>query len=133
MLFFIERNRMNYIRDHCKSIVFDVIKTRCLRNVSNLYIISQKMFKELNNMYDKFDVYKTADATLYNFNFDMSMQKKKTFDEFLIRYIIIIALLQLSKQQKISQLTRIISRRLRLLTINDIKSVIFKDYMIRLR
>ena len=133
MLFFIERNRINYIRDHCKFITFDVIKTRCLRNALNLYITSQKMFKKLNNMYNEFDIYKTVDTTLHNFDFDMSMQKKKTFDKFLTRYITIIAPLQLSKQQKISQLTRIISRRFRLLTINNIKFIIFKNYVTRFR
>ena len=91
MLFSIEQNRIDYIRDYCKSTAFNIIKIRCL-NIINFYVTAQKMLKDLNNMYVEFDLYKTADTTLYDPNFNM---KKKIFDEFLIKYTIIIAPLQL--------------------------------------
>ena len=123
---------MNYIRNYCKSTAFDVIKTRCF-NKTNLYTTSQKMLEKLNNIYNEFDAYRTTDATLHNLDFDINMQKKETFDEFLTRYIITIASLQLFEQQKIFNLTHIISRRFRLLTINSIKPTIFKNYVTRFR
>ena len=48
------------------------------------------MLKNLNNIYVEFDLYKIVNATLHDFNFNI---KKKIFDEFLIKYITIIALL----------------------------------------
>ena len=89
------------------------------------------MFEELNNIYNEFDIYRTIDTKFHDLNFDI--KNKKIFDEFLIRYIIIIASLQLSKQQKKFQLIYIISHRLRLFIINDIKSTIFKNYITRFR
>ena len=49
------------------------------------------MLEKLDNMYNEFNFYKTFDARLYNLDFDI--KKKETFDEFLIRFIIIITLL----------------------------------------
>ena len=112
MLFLIEQSRIDYIRDHYKSVAFDIIKTRCLNkdNTTKPYVTAQKMLEDLDNMYVEFDSYETTDATLHDPNFNM---KKETFDEFLAKYTAIIAPLQLSEQQKISHLTRTITRRLR--------------------
>ena len=52
------------------------------------------MFKDLNNIYSEFDSYDIANARLYDSNFNI---RKKTFDEFLIKYTAIIAPLQLFK------------------------------------
>ena len=133
ILFPTEQSRIDYIRDHCKSTAFDVIKARCLRDASDPYTTAQQMLEDLDNMYGEFDPYGTADARLHSPDFGMSVQKKETFDQFLTRYTVTIAPLQLSEQQKISQLTRTITRRLRFLTINGIKPTVFKDYVKRLR
>ena len=130
-LFPTERSRIDYIRDHCKSTAFNTIKARCLRDASDPYTTSQEILENLNNMYGEFDSYNKADATLHNPDF--GMQKNKTFDQFLTRYTATIAPLQLSEQSKISQLTRTITRRLRFLTINEIKPTVFKNYVQRLR
>ena len=50
------------------------------------------MLKNFNNIYVEFDLYKIADATLHDLNFNI---KKKIFNEFLIKYTTIIASLQL--------------------------------------
>ena len=130
MLFPTEQSRIDYIRDHCKSAAFDIIKTRCLnKNNTNLYVTAQEMLEDLDNMYAEFDPYGTADATLHDPNFNM---KKETFDEFLAKYTATIAPLQLSEQQKISHLTRIITRRFRWYTMGQ-KPKAFKDYVKQLR
>ena len=49
------------------------------------------MFKELNNIYNEFNIYKTIDTKFHNSNF--YIKNKKIFNEFLIQYIIIIVLL----------------------------------------
>ena len=131
MLFPTDQSRIDYIRDHCKSTAFNVIKARCLRDAPDPYTSADEMLGDLNNMYGEFDAYGKADATLHSPDF--GMQKNETFDEFLARYTATIAPLQLPEQSKISQLTRTITRRLRFLTINGIKPVVFKDYVQRLR
>ena len=90
MLFSIEQSRIDYIRDHCKSTTFNIIKTRCLDKI-NPYIIVKKILEDLDNIYDEFDAYGKADMKLYNPDFDM--QKNEIFNVFLTRYTAIIALL----------------------------------------
>ena len=91
MLFFIERSRINCVRDYCKFIVFNIIKTRYFKYNENFYIIAQKMIEDLNNIYGEFDFYDIVNIKLHNLDFNI--KNKKIFNEFLIRYIIIIALL----------------------------------------
>ena len=72
MLFPTERSRINYIRDHCKSTAFDVIKARCL-DKTNSYTTAKEILEDLNNMYGEFDVYGTADAELYSPDFGIGI------------------------------------------------------------
>ncbi|CAD6581822.1 MAG: hypothetical protein ASARMPREDX12_000676 [Alectoria sarmentosa] len=130
MLFPTEQSRIDYIRDHCKSTAFDIIKTRCLNNTTSPYVTAQEMLEDLDNMYGEFDPYGTSDARLHDPDFNM--KKKQTFDEFLAKYTATIAPLQLSEQQKISHLTRTITRRLRWYTMGQ-KPKAFKDYVKQLR
>ena len=51
------------------------------------------MLEDLNNMFDEFNLYKIADARLYDSNF--LIKKIKTFNRFLITFTTIITLLQL--------------------------------------
>ena len=112
MLFLTEQSRIDYIRDHCKSVAFDIIKIRCLnKNNTNFYVTAQEIFEDLNNMYGEFDPYGTFDARLHDPDFNI--KKKQTFDEFLVKYTATIAPLQLFEQQKIFHLTRTITRRFR--------------------
>ena len=131
ILFPTQQSRIDYIRDHYKFTAFNVIKARCLRDASNPYTSADEMLEDLNNIYDKFDTYEKANIALYSPSFNI--KKNNTFNEFLTRYTVIIILLQLPEQSKISQLTRTITRRLRFLTINNIKLTVFKDYVQRLR
>ena len=88
------------------------------------------MLQDLDNMYGEFDAFGTADTALHSADFHI--QKKQTFDEFLAKFTATIAPLQLSEKQKISHLTRIMTRRLRYQTMGQ-RSTIFKDYVKQLR
>lgn len=121
---------MDYIRDHCKSTAFDVIKSRCFKSLINPYVTPEEVLQDLNNMFGEFDPYGTADATLHDPDF--KMKKNETFDEFLTRYTSIIAPLQLREQQQISHLTRTITPRLRWHTIST-KPTSFQTYVQLLR
>ena len=67
-------------------------------DITNLYITTQKIFEDLDNIYDKFDPYDTINVILYNPDFDI---KNEIFDIYLIRFIFIIILFQLSERKKI--------------------------------
>ena len=129
MLFPSEQSRIDYIRDHCKSTAFDIIKARCL-DKTNPYITAHEILEDLDNMYGEFDPFGTADARLHSPDF--GMQKKETFNEFLAKFTATIAPLQLPEQQKISQLTRTITRRLRWHTMGQ-KPKVFREYTKQLR
>ena len=82
-------------------------------------------------MYGEFDPAGTAEATLYDPDFNM--KNNETFDDFLTRYTSTIAPLQLGEQQQISNLIRTITPRLRWQTINGSKPTSFQAYVQQLR
>ena len=113
MLYFIKYEKMNYIRDYCKFIAFDVFKTRTNFMNNDFYIIFEKMIKEFYNMFDDFDKLIKCDAELHNLAIIIKFIKNKTFDEFYARFLIIITLLNYSESYKIFILKRFIIFKLR--------------------
>lgn len=108
---------MNYIRDYCKFITFDVLKTRANPiNTENSYTIFKEIIEKLHAMFDDFDVFAKCDIELYNPAFAMGngARKNKIFDEFYARFSVIIASLDYSETSKIFTLKRLITRKLRL-------------------
>ena len=71
MLFSTEQSHIDYIRDHYKSITFNVIKARCLQDVPDPYTIIKEIFENLDNIYSEFDSYGKVDARLHSFDFDI--------------------------------------------------------------
>ena len=123
---------MNYIRDHCKSITFDIIKTKADPLSENPYITSKEMIEKLHSMFDDFDKFTKYNAESYNSAFAMGFKRKKTFDEFYTRFSAIIAPLSYNDTYKTSTLKRLITPQLRLQILNDIKSS-FRETIERLR
>lgn len=129
MLFPTEQSRIDYIRDHCKSIAFDIIKARCRLGNENPYTTAHEILEDLDNIYGEIDPFGTAYARLHSPDFGM---KEETFDEFLAKFTATIAPLELPERQKIFQLTRTVTRRLRWHTMGQ-KPKISKEYMRQLR
>ena len=50
-LFPTEQSRIDYIRDHCKSIAFDIIKTRCRIGNENPYTTAHEILEDLDNIH----------------------------------------------------------------------------------
>ena len=121
LLYPTQQSRIDYIRDHCKSTAFDVIKARCL-DTTNPYVTPEEVLKDLNNIYSEFDAYETADARLHDPDFHITIE---TFEEFLAKYTATIAPLQLRESQQISNLTRTITYKLRKQITNGIKPTSF--------
>ena len=128
MLFPTEQARINYICDHCKSIAFDIIKTRCL---DCTYVTAQEVLEDLENVYGEFDACGKAFARLHTPDFNM--KKKETFDDFVPKFVATVAPLQMSEELKILHLTRTITPRLRWQTTTGYKRTSFPAYVTQLR
>lgn len=104
VLFPTEHDKMDYIRDHCKSIAFDVIKARADPvHTENPYTTSREMIEELHGMFGNFYVFVECDAESQNLGFARGVNKKtKTFDEFHARFSATVAPLGYSETSKIS-------------------------------
>ena len=111
-MFLSEKDKMDYIRDHCKLIVFDVLKARVDLLSEDLYNITKEMILELYGMFDDYDKLVKNDVLLYDPAF--AMKKKEVFDEFYARFLVIITLLGYSESYKIAVLRRLITLKLRL-------------------
>lgn len=66
ILYICELDKINYIRDHCKDIVFDVIKPKANLISANVYFTSSEIIQDLKNMFDKFDKVAKLDVFLYD-------------------------------------------------------------------
>lgn len=122
ILFSSEHDKMDYIRDHCKSIAFDVIKIRADPLSENPYITSKEMIEELHSMFGDFDKFTKCDAELHDPAFAMGVKRKETFDEFYARFSATIAPLSYNETYKISTLKRLITPKLRLQILDDTRS-----------
>ena len=86
---------MDYIRDHCKFIAFDVIKARIDPiNTEDSYITLIEMIQKLHSHFNNFDKFTLYDTKLYDSLFAIRIIKKnKIFNEFYVRFSAIVALL----------------------------------------
>ena len=92
--FFIELNKINYIKNHCKNITFDIIKIRVNINHDILYLIVNKMIMKLNIIFKIYDKIVKLNIKFYDFHFVInSKDKKKIFEIFYTRFNAIIAFL----------------------------------------
>ena len=111
VLFPSEKDKMDYIRDHCKSIVFDVLKARVDPLSEDLYNTTKEMILELYSMFGDYDKLVKNDALHYDPAF--AIKKKEAFDEFYTRFSATITLLGYSESHKIATLRRLITLKLR--------------------
>ena len=51
--FLIERSRIEYARDVCKVVAFDIIEFRVDLNVSNCYITLDELFRDFETIFDE--------------------------------------------------------------------------------
>ena len=84
-MFLVEKDKMNYIRDYYKLIVFDVLKARIDSLSEDLYVTIKEIITELYKIFNNYDKLEKCNAMLYNFLFDIEVSKKnrnEIFDEF---------------------------------------------------
>lgn len=113
-LFTCEQDKIDYIRDHLKLTVFEVVKAQTTPNNDDPYFTASEVVRELDSMFGEYDKIGKADAKLHDPKFGMGKTNpNKTFDEFLVRYTSAIAPLGFNDVHKISNLRRTINDRLR--------------------
>ena len=134
VLFPTERDKMDYIRDHCKSIAFDVLKARADPLSDDPYVTADEMIKELHSTFGDFDKYAKCDALLHSPSFGMAITKKnESFDEFYARFSATVAPLGYSESHKISTLKRLITLKLRLRILDGQTPPLYRHFIERLR
>lgn len=93
---------------------FNVIKVRSNPLSRNPYTTVEEMTQDLDNMFGEFDRIGKADTDLHDPKFAMGVKDpKETFDAFYARFSTAIASLDLTDFLKISNLRRLITKRLR--------------------
>ncbi len=87
VLFLSKLEKINYVRDHYKNMVFNVIKTRVDPTSSDLYTYIQKMIIDFHYIFREFDKVISSDAKIYDPNFKIdTINKDETFDIFYTRF-----------------------------------------------
>ena len=74
MLFPTKQARIDYIYDHCKSIAFEIIKSRCL---DGTYSTAEEVLENLRNVYGEFDAVGKAIARLHSPDFNMKHEEER--------------------------------------------------------
>ena len=134
VLFPTEKDKMDYIRDHCKSIAFDVLKARADPMSNDPYVTANEMIAELNSTFGDFDKYAKCDALLHSPSFGMAITKKnELFDEFYARFSATVAPLGYTESHKISTLKRLVTPKLRLRMIDGQTPPSYRYFVERLR
>ena len=114
MIFPTEYEKIDYIRDHCKSVAYDVIKSRADDDSEEPYQTADEMVEELDSMFGTYDKVAKSNAEIFDPKFGMGITKKdESFEEFYARFSAAIAPLGFTDVHKISNLKRLITTRLK--------------------
>ena len=131
MLYPSEQDKIEYIRDHCRSTAFDVIKARADLDSDDPYVSAKEMLEDLHSMFGDLDKVARCDAQLHTPSF--AMKTNETFDEFYTRFSSTIAPLRYSDIHKISSLKRLIAPKLRYQISDGTTPSSFRQFVERLR
>ena len=133
-LFETKVSKILYIRDHCKDIAFNTIKTRANMKNPKYYTLAEEILEDLNNMFGDYDKISKADAELDNPKFAMgSKDFKETFDAFHTRFIAAIAPLAMLEREKSSRLRKLVTSRLKYRIVDFPITTSFRELVTRLR
>ena len=128
----IKFNKIDYIKNHYKETIFDIIKIRLNINYYNLYKIVNKLILKLNIIFEIYDKIVKSNIQFHNFNFDMNIHnKREIFKSFYIYFITIIAFLNYINILKIFNLKRLIAIRLKYRILRK-NFFFYRDFIARL-
>lgn len=134
ILFPCEQDKIDYIRDHCKSTALKRIKARAHPGSDDPYTSSMEAIQDLESMLSESKKVAKLKARLYSQNFGMGkVNPTESFDQFLVRFTVAIVPLGFSDQDKIEALEDTISDRLRFEIADDITYTSFSQFVSRCR
>ena len=111
--FFIERNKIYYVKNHCKELAWNTIEHRTNYDSLNFYEFLEKLFNDFENVCENFDKTDNCYNELFDDKFYMKFKNKnETFEQYFDRFNIFVASLNLNDSLKINQLYRTISKHL---------------------
>ena len=107
------RNIIDFIKDHLEEDVYDNVKNRVDSNSSNSYHNLEKILRDLKLLYKKKNKIARVEIKFKNVIFRMKVFNKiETFEQFVTRYNVAIALLNFNDDQKIRWLKYVMISRL---------------------
>ena len=127
---------MDYIRDHCKGIIFDVLKVRVDLLSEDPYTTIKEIILELYSIFGNYNQLAKYSAILYNPAFSIGVSKenrKEIFNYFYTRFSTTIAPIGYSEINKIAILRRLITIKLQLRIAGISSSTSFRSFIEYLR
>ena len=132
--FLIERSRIEYVRDVCKIVAFDIIEFKVDLNVSNCYITLDELLRDLETIFDEKNRYQNSLITLQNKNFKMrTINKNEIFDQYIIRFNFIVSALNFIEELKKFFLNEDLIIALRFKFANFVDTLSFNEMCDKLR
>ena len=132
--FLIERSRIEYARDVCKVVAFDIIEFKVDLNVSNCYITLDELLRDLETIFDEKNRYQNNLITLQNKNFKMrTINKNEIFDQYIIRFNFIVSALNFIEEFKKFFLSENLITALRFKFANFVDILSFNEMCDKLR
>ena len=130
----LKQNKINYIRNYYKNIIYKIIKIRANSNNLNFYFIAKKIVEDLNNIFDIFDKIVKSDIKFYDPKFEIRIKNLKIFfNKFFVRFILIIVSLKFNEFYKISNLKRTINYRFRYKIVDKIIFTLYREFVKKFR
>jgi hypothetical protein len=111
-----------------------MIKIRADLYRNDLYLIVEKIIKNLENIFGEYDKMANCDIKVYNLKFQMGIVNiKEIFDEFYTHFLFAVVLLDYSDIHKIFLLKRNLNNRFRYKLVDGFKINLYKKLILRCR
>ena len=109
--FLTKQHKINYCRNHLRSVIYDTVNYRAKLHSSNSYSIFQEMLNDLEKAFESKNELIKKISEFYNVKFVMN--KDENFETFLTRFQNLIAPLRLSELILIDQMSMKLNERMR--------------------
>jgi hypothetical protein len=85
-----EKNKIDYIKDHCKNSVFDIIKIRADSEKFNSYLTADKMIQNFQNIFGERDENRIEDNEIKIYNNEFLQGETEFFNRYYSRFVVVI-------------------------------------------
>jgi hypothetical protein len=96
-----EKDKIDYIKDHCKNLIFDIIKARADPEIFYFYFIVDKIIQNLQNVFGERDEDRIENSKIKIHNDKFLQDEIEFFNRYYSRFVVVIISLRYNDQQKI--------------------------------